>query len=856
MKQVFYKRNKFIVLPVKDSYPIVIDAKNFDETNGFFRDPSLFNINQVENDLRLENLSKKKHNHIKKRARDPELSEQYGEIPRFIGYSKPRGGKEDRWIVEIKNIYTVATTTSKNFSTKCKFEAAKFHLRKILQEEDFEENHSFKSMKLLYSYIDIINLAGYSYKEDILKEDFNGISEADISRIRDGSLINKPVRKEIIKLQPENKNDKKSIEASELKKEYDKILKMKTEDIYASDKQYQLKKISFPNDDDYYKKLLFDKQDYDISKLDIRLEQVENTSQRNIFKWVQLHTSKLRSGISIGKNIKILVKDSISDKIIGIIQLSSDFMSLEDRDTFIGWSQEQRKCNINKNIMNLSCCVPVQPFGFNYTGGKLLVQLAFSREVFDMYYEKYNEVLLGINTTSINGKSIMYDRLKCLKFVGMTKGYGHTHIPLQLYEKSILFLKDFYRTEYDKISKGSSSKKINLQFLTTKINLNPATLFHAESRGIYFGYLFKNSKELPLSTKPNDIGSVEPAVLKNTEYIFKEWLKRGESRYIHLQETERVKTDPGMYFLENFIDTSTADKKRIYRGKQKEKLGNAYIDLESAKRQILRKSNGFTTRRENDNFVVIKDKHKFLNKNGYADIYSITNVITSKKYIGYATHTTGTDNEKLYCNGYLVRFSKHKRSFENFCKDTPDNDTKSNSALYGSMKKYGIENFELQCLISCKIEDVKDWEIYFIKEYNTFAPGGYNLTKGGDGVIGRKMSESNKEKLKLANLTETSVYYKNNYIQDSKNPFVFKRTNKEQLLYIISKKGTITTEEMSIQIKEMYKIIIPRNEISRLWKGEFTVLLPKEISDSQEYSLLLKNKTQRVYLNRKKKTSV
>jgi hypothetical protein len=72
--------------------------------------------------------------------------------------------------------------------------------------------------------------------------------------------------------------------------------------------------------------------------------------------------------------------------------------------------------------MNMSTCVSLQPFGYNFNGGKLLATLAFSKEVLTYFQNKYNEPLLGITTTSLYGKSIQYDRLIHLKFVGYTKG--------------------------------------------------------------------------------------------------------------------------------------------------------------------------------------------------------------------------------------------------------------------------------------------------------------------------------------------------------------------------------------------------------------------------------------------------
>lgn len=82
--------------------------------------------------------------------------------------------------------------------------------------------------------------------------------------------------------------------------------------------------------------------------------------------------------------------------------------------------------------MNMSTCVPLQPFGFNFNGGKLLASLVFSQEVQEYFQQKYNEPLLGITTTSLYGKSIQYDRLECLKFVGYTKGNSVQNIPSEV----------------------------------------------------------------------------------------------------------------------------------------------------------------------------------------------------------------------------------------------------------------------------------------------------------------------------------------------------------------------------------------------------------------------------------------
>lgn len=51
------------------------------------------------------------------------------------------------------------------------------------------------------------------------------------------------------------------------------------------------------------------------------------------------------------------------------------------------------------------------------------------------------------------------------------------------------------------------------------------------------------------------------------------------------------------------------------------------------------------------------------------------------------------------------------------------------------MRKYGVENFIIEQLEECSIEESSDREIYWIDKLNTLAKNktGYNVTLGGDG---------------------------------------------------------------------------------------------------------------------------
>ncbi len=111
-------------------------------------------------------------------------------------------------------------------------------------------------------------------------------------------------------------------------------------------------------------------------------------------------------------------------------------------------------------------------------------------------------------------------------------------------------------------------------------------------------------------------------------------------------------------------------------------------------------------------------------------IYLIRNLVNGKGYVG---QTSSSIEE---------RFSEHVAASNRNC----------SNALYKAMRKYGIENFFISKVASCDSLLLNDLEKHYIRFYGTFAPTGhgYNLTLGGDGVLGYTMSDESKAKMSLA----------------------------------------------------------------------------------------------------------
>lgn len=105
------------------------------------------------------------------------------------------------------------------------------------------------------------------------------------------------------------------------------------------------------------------------------------------------------------------------------------------------------------------------------------------------------------------------------------------------------------------------------------------------------------------------------------------------------------------------------------------------------------------------------------------EIYKITNIVNNKCYIGQ-TRSHYLNHEKYRPFGYLGRFNSHiseaNCGIKNHCR-----------YLDSSIRKYGSENFICEKILECSIDELDEYETYYISEFKSKYPNGYNLTNGG-----------------------------------------------------------------------------------------------------------------------------
>jgi len=109
-------------------------------------------------------------------------------------------------------------------------------------------------------------------------------------------------------------------------------------------------------------------------------------------------------------------------------------------------------------------------------------------------------------------------------------------------------------------------------------------------------------------------------------------------------------------------------------------------------------------------------------------VYIITNKVNAKQYIGITKDIKRRWHQHLSTNG-------------------------SAPALHAAIKKYGLDGFVFSHICDAfNFESACDIERLLIQQHNTKSPYGYNLTDGGEGVVGRPMTEEEKEIRRQASL--------------------------------------------------------------------------------------------------------
>jgi uncharacterized protein DUF4338 len=244
-----------------------------------------------------------------------------------------------------------------------------------------------------------------------------------------------------------------------------------------------------------------------------RLELVESgTTESDLFRLASL-TWSVPVSQGYGRRMRFLVWDSSNGKLMGLIALGDPVFNLRVRDQMIGWTVSAREKRL-VDVMDAYVLGALPPYS-HLLGGKLVACLTRSREIRDCFSKKYGErksiisgekkhAALGMITTSSSlGRSSVYNRLKLdgvtyLDSIGYTTGWGHFHVPAQLFSdmRKYMRLKRHPYSKGNRFGDGPNWKLRLVRAVLDDLGYNSDLLRHGIMREVFASKLATNTERV------------------------------------------------------------------------------------------------------------------------------------------------------------------------------------------------------------------------------------------------------------------------------------------------------------------------------------------------------------------------
>jgi hypothetical protein len=263
-----------------------------------------------------------------------------------------------------------------------------------------------------------------------------------------------------------------------------------------------------------------------------------------------------------GKQQKLILQETTTGTVVGFIKLGSPTINSKPRNDWLGGVPDLTIFN-RRAIMGF-IIVPVQPFGFNYLGGKLLSLVCCSHEVREMLNKKYDTEMCLFETTSLYGNikgTSQYDGMKpYLRYRGDTESKFLLTLPDFIYhDLHKWFIKKNNNEQL--VHKGASSRKLKIQTKMISIIKNSLKEQNQEMYREFVNFI-KSREDITTNKRfyMSDYGyeNVKDVLLGNTETLIpnqenfdkfyfenmvKWWKKKASNRYERLKEEKTIRTN-------------------------------------------------------------------------------------------------------------------------------------------------------------------------------------------------------------------------------------------------------------------------------------------------------------------------
>ena len=312
----------------------------------------------------------------------------------------------------------------------------------------------------------------------------------------------------------------------------------------------------------------------DITNKELTIKEIESIEPEVVFvpsddasNWTMyrmlIHTMDWSA--NPGRNQKYFIRDKVTDKILGLVSLGSDVTSIKVRDDYIGWSKDNKFVDHKLNNTAIaSTIVCTQPIGFNFLGGKLIAALTTSSAIRNKWYEQYNDILIGVTTTSLYGVHSQYNGIPHWKTLGESAGKIAIKPDDDVYFVWANWLKENYREEFDKAQSQTGPKQNTINRIFKHLGIKGKDYEHGFHRGVFFANMYDNGLEYLRNEIEDKDLRMKPKFENDIDYIMNWWKPKAIRRYVKLYDNDKLK--PEVLFYGDIVGKTWEETKHQYIG--------------------------------------------------------------------------------------------------------------------------------------------------------------------------------------------------------------------------------------------------------------------------------------------------
>jgi len=300
-------------------------------------------------------------------------------------------------------------------------------------------------------------------------------------------------------------------------------------------------------------------QTYDMHPMDMEFEVVKLPNET--FDAMIEKVASFSPDENPGKTLKLVVKEKNTNTVCGFIRYGSPLINSKPRNDYLGQTPDLDIFN-KRAIMGFNI-VPVQPFGFNYLGGKLLAAVCCSHASRRMLNEKYDTEFCLFETTSLYGNikgASMYDGMRpYLRYKGDTQSQFLLTLGEEIYHELRKFLES-RNNEQPLIPKDVSSRKLKYQTKMVQVIKNNLKVHDTKAFEL-FSDAMKNAQDVTTQKRfyMSEYGysNVRDVLLGKTEKLEKAvnfdrfelenviawWKKHASKRFEKVRDDGRLRTE-------------------------------------------------------------------------------------------------------------------------------------------------------------------------------------------------------------------------------------------------------------------------------------------------------------------------